>query len=197
VSGTTFSPYGWNTQTGQTTGVYAIQNGQSLGRFLNTSFTTTLLIAPKKDRKKVKEKGTEINDAEWNSAFNYFALHPERAVYFDIPWKMSVSHVYTINANQNISTFSPDAYLMVQTLSMNGDISFTKRWNLSGNLNVNVETGKVTNMALTLNRNLHCWALSFFWIPIGGNKSFMLSIRNTSSIFRDAKFDIRRPPAFL
>lgn len=197
VSGATFSPYGWNEQTGQSLGSYALQTGQSLGRFLNTSLTTTLLIAPKKDRKKVKEKVVEINDNEWNSAFNYFALHPERAVFFDIPWKMSVSHVYTITANQNISEFSPERYLMVQTLSMNGDISFTKRWNLSGNLNVNVETGRVTNMALTLNRNLHCWALSFFWIPIGGNKSFMLSIRNTSSIFRDAKFDIRRPPAFL
>jgi hypothetical protein len=34
-------------------------------------------------------------------------------------------------------------------------------------------------------------------VPIGGNKSFLLSIRNTSSIFKDAKIEFRKPPGFL
>ena len=67
----------------------------------------------------------------------------------------------------------------------------------NGNINVDVQTQRITNMNLSLNRNLHCWALSFYWTPIGGNKAFLLSIRNTSSIFRDAKIDIRKPPSFF
>jgi hypothetical protein len=196
VSNATFSPYGWNETTGRTIGDYALNTAQGLGRFLSTGLTTALTLAPQKDRKKIQETGERLN-TNWNSDFNYFALYPERAIYFDIPWKMSLSHVYTINANQNITISSPKIYNQVQTLVLNGDMSFTKRWNISGNLNLNLEEFAVTNLYFSLNRNMHCWALSFFWTPIGGNKSFLFSIRNTSSVFRDAKIEIRKPPAFL
>jgi len=196
VSNASFSPYGWDELTGKTIGAYALDNSQGLGRFLNTGFTTALTIAPSKDRKKIQETGERLN-TNWNSDFNYFALYPERAIYFDIPWKMSLSHVYTINANQSKTTNFPKNYNQVQTLVLNGDLSFTKRWNLSGNLNLNLQDFEVTNLYFSLNRNMHCWALSFFWTPIGGNKSFLFSIRNTSSVFKDAKIEIRKPPAFL
>lgn len=196
VSNAIFSPYGWNVTNGRTIGDYALNTAQGLGRFVSTGLTTALTIAPPKDRKKIQETGERLN-TNWNSDFNYFALYPERAIYFDIPWKMSLSHVYTINANQNISISSPKIYNQVQTLVLNGDASFTKRWNISGNLNLNLEEFAVTNLYFSLNRNMHCWALSFFWTPIGGNKSFLFSIRNTSSVFKDAKIEIRKPPAFL
>jgi hypothetical protein len=110
---------------------------------------------------------------------------------------MSLSHVLSFNANQAVSANNNNAFFQVQTLVVNGDITFTKRWNLSGNVNFNVKDGRLTNAYFSLNRNLHCWMLSFYWVPIGGNKSFLFSIRNSSSIFKDAKIEIRKPPAFL
>lgn len=196
VSNASFSPYAWNTSTGKTVSTYAIQNNQGLGRFLNTNFNTSITIAPRKSREKIQENGANLND-NWRSDFNYFALHPEQAIYFDIPWKMSFSHVLSYSANQSISLSNPDTYLQIQTLVINGDISFTKRWNLSGNVNLNLKDRRLTNAYFSLNRNLHCWTLSFYLVPIGGNKSFLFSIRNSSSIFKDAKLEIRRPPAFL
>lgn len=196
VSNANFSPYGWVDSTGKTISSYAIQNGQNLGRFINTNFNTSITIAPKKTREKIKENGATLND-NWRSDFNFFALHPEQAIYFDIPWKLSLSHVLSFNANQSISTVNPDNYIQIQTLVINGDISFTKRWNLSGNINLNLKDRRLTNAYFSLNRNLHCWTLSFYWVPIGGNKSFLFSIRNSSSIFKDAKLELRKPPSFL
>jgi hypothetical protein len=196
VSNANFSPYGWVDSTGKTISDYAIQNGQGLGRFLSTNFNTSITIAPKKSREKIAENNASLND-NWRSDFNFFALHPEQAIYFEIPWKMSLSHVLSFNANQSISANNKDAYFQVQTLVLNGDVTFTKRWNLSGNVNFNLKDGRLTNAYFSLNRNLHCWMLSFYWVPIGGNKSFLFSIRNSSSIFKDAKIEIRKPPAFL
>ena len=196
VSNATFSPYSWDTITGKTTGAYARAKGQGIGRILNTSLTTSITLAPKSSRNKIAESGEQRNP-NWDSDFNYFALHPEQAIYFDIPWKISLSHVYSLNANQAISNFSKEKFFQTQTLVMNGDVSFTKKWNISGNLNINVNTLKLTNAFISLNRNLHCWALSFYYVPIGGNKSFLLSIRNTSSIFKAAKIEFRKPPGFL
>jgi hypothetical protein len=196
VSNANWSPYGWNT-TGQTVKDYAWQTGQQLGRLTTTNLTTTMVLAPKKDRKKLQDHSALFNEQDWNADFNYYALHPEMAIYYDIPWKLNFSHVYSIQANQEISIENPAAWNFVQTLVMSGDISFTKRWNISGNLNFNVQEKRLTNAYFSLNRNMHCWALSFYYVPIGGNKSFLLTIRNTSSIFRDAKLEFRKPPTFL
>ena len=196
VANGSFSPYAWDTINGQVLNKYAITNNQNLGRFLNVNFSTTMLLAPKKSRQKVSNEKNKRNDV-WNSDFNYFALHPEEMIFFDIPWKMTLSHIYTIQANQNISSSNPERINFVQSLSIRGDVSFTRRWNLSGNINLNLVDKTVTNANFSLNRNMHCWALSFYWTPIGGNKSFLLSIRNTSSIFRDAKIEFRKPPSFL
>jgi hypothetical protein len=196
VSNANFSPYAWDA-SGKTLKSYALFSQQGLGRFLGTNFTTSVTIAPKSSREKVANNTTVVNEQNWNTEFNYYALHPERAVYFDIPWKMSLSHIYTINVNQAISSSNPAKNEFAQTLVVSGDVSMTKRWNLSGNLNFNLQEFRLTNAYFSLNRNLHCWALSFYYVPVGGNKSFLFSIRNTSSIFKDAKIEIRRPPALL
>jgi hypothetical protein len=196
VANAGFSPYGWNTGSGKSLASYAAQTGQSLGRFLSNNFTTTLTLATKKSRE-VIEDAKETIKTNWNSDFNQFSLHPEQAIYFNIPWKVNLSHVYSINANTFKTLLNNQDYSFVQTIVLNGDISFTKRWNLSSNLNLDLQSKQITNVNFSLNRNLHCWALSFYWTPIGGNKSFLLSIRNTSSIFKDAKIEFRKPPSFL
>jgi hypothetical protein len=110
---------------------------------------------------------------------------------------MNLSHVYSIQYNTNRTADNPEKFNQIQTLVASGDVSFTKRWNLSSSINFDLKELKITNTRLSLSRNMHCWALSFFWTPIGGNKSFLLSIRNTSSIFSAAKIEFRKPPVFL
>lgn len=196
VSNSSFSPYAWNDSTGRSYKAWAIDSNGVLGRFVSTSFTTSLTIAPKKDRKKIESQLDNLDDV-WGSDFRYYALHPEQAINFSIPWKLTFSHVYTIAANQGISELSPDRYNQVQTLMLNGDVSFTKRWKLTTTTNFDLLDFKVTNSRFGLTRDLHCWQLSFLWTPIGGNKSFLFSIRSTASLLKDAKLDFRKPPAFL
>jgi len=196
VASSSFSPYGWEDSTGATISSYAKNFNGRLGRFIQTNITTTLTITSPESRDKLNKTKEAINE-NWNADMNYFALHPEFMLDFTIPWKISFSHVYSINANQNKKSSNETDYLQIQTLSAQGDVSFTKRWKLSSYLIFDPKNVSITNARFTLSRNMHCWALSFNYTPIGGNKSFLLSIRNTSSIFQDAKIDIRKPPVFL
>ena len=196
VSTANFSPYSWNAQTGKTEGKYAVSTQQGLGRFLSTNFTSTLTIAPKKSREIIEESTDELN-TNWNADYNYFALHPEQLQQFNIPWKLNISHVVGINANTFKTSSNPDNYNLIHTLVAQGDMSFTRRWKMGANLNFDMKKGKISNAFLSLGRNLHCWDLSFYWTPIGTNKSFLLTIRNTSTMLRDAKLDFRKPPVFL
>ena len=196
VINSNFSPYDWVDSTGAILGQYAIKNSNKLGRFTTNSFTTSITLTSKEGREKLNDLQESIAN-NWNADYEYFMLYPERIVNFAIPWKATFSHVYELRANTNINTFQPERWIQVQTLAFNGDISFTKRWKVVADMSFDLKLMKATNARFALTRDMHCWALSFNWIPLGGNKSFLFSIRSTSQLFRDAKIDIRKPPLFL
>jgi hypothetical protein len=196
VANSSFSPYSWIDSTGKTTGDYAVLDNKGLGRFMTANFTTTLTITSKEGREEL-QKTKEIVANNWNADYNYFALHPEYLLNFTIPWKLSLSHVYGLFANQIKTDLNDVDYRSIHTLMATGDLSFTKRWKIASTTNIDLDTKRITNTRLTLSRNMHCWALSFNWTPIGNNKSFLLAIRNTSSMFQSAKIEIRKPPVFL
>ena len=196
VSSSNFSAYSWDQETGKSLSTFSIRENGTLGRFLSSNLTTTFTLTSKESKEKMNELNDKLGE-NWNADYNYFLLFPERIVNFDIPWKFNISHVYSITANQDKKISNPDNYRQVQTISVNGDVSFTKRWKIIGSVNYDVETVKVTYTTLTLTRDMHCWALSFNWIPIGGNKSFLFSLRSTSNMFKDAKLDLRKPPIFF
>jgi hypothetical protein len=196
VATSTLSPYVWDNNTGKTLGVYALTSKGKIGRLTQTALTSTITLTSKESRVKLSNTQDDITK-NWTADYANFALHPEYLLDFDIPWKASFSHVYSINANQNKTASNSSNYTSVQTLTVNADVSFTQRWKLATNLNFDLEKSRLGNANFTLSRNMHCWALAFYWTPVGGNKSFLLSIRNTSTLFQDAKIEFRRPPAFL
>ncbi len=196
VATSTFSPYGWDDSTGSVLGKYATTTNGKLGRFASNNFSTTFTLTSKEGRKEL-ESSVDNLETNWNSDYEYYLLHPEHVVNFRIPWKVSFSHIYSINRNSNTATFQSERWTQVQTLMMNGDLSFTKRWKLVSVINLDLNDYKVTNARFTLTRDMHCWALAFHWTPIGVNKSFLFSIRSTSRMFQDAKIQIKKPPAFL
>jgi len=196
VGSSSYSLYGWDTLTNATIKQFAGSANRRLGRTISNSISTTLTLTSKEGREKIAEN-KELVAQNWQADYDYFHLHPERIVDFSIPWKINVSHVWNLNRNTAKTTQNASEFTKVQTLNLDADLSFTKRWKLAGTLNWDFQEKKVTNAYFTLNRDMHCWALTFRWTPIGYNKSFLLSIRNTSSLFKDAKLDFRRPPAFL
>lgn len=196
VASTSYSFYGWDSITNRSVRDFALKNNNKLGRVMATNLTTTLIFASKESREKI-EKNKEVVANNWQADYDYFYLHPERIVDFSIPWKVNVSHVFSLLRNTFKTPLSMDEFNKTHTINIDADVSITKRWKLAAVVNFDLKTKKVVHGFFTLNRDMHCWALSFRWTPIGMNKSFMLTIRNTSSIFKDAKLDFRKPPAFL
>ena len=196
VASSNYSPYAWDSKTGMDIGKYALNSSGKLGRLLSTNLNTSYVVTSKVSREKLEEVSKK-SGTNWNTDYTYFSLYPERVVNFEIPWKITFTHIYSINANTTKTASNSNNFRQVQTISTNGDLSFTKRWKIIGTVNFDVQTVKITYTTLTLTRDMHCWNLSFNWIPIGQNQSFLFSLRSTSSMFKDAKFDLRKPPLFF
>jgi len=193
VANGTFSPYSWNDQTGRTINEFAVKDRKVLGRFTSVNFNTTFTIASKKSQQRIQET-KDLFGQYWNSDFQYYSLHPEMYLDFEIPWKVNVGHIYSVMVNQNKTPENPKTYLPTHTITVNGDISLTKRWKISATMYYDVKSNAISNLRVDLVRDMHCWRMSVNWIPIGFNKSFMVTIMGTSSMLSSAKVRLQKPP---
>lgn len=196
VTSAEFSPYAWDPTTGQTKKSFAVVENQNLGRFTSFSVQTGYTFAPKASQKKVQENQDKINQ-HWEADYEYYQLHPHEIIDFEIPWKFSLSWNLYYTLNTNSSLYAESKYRQTQNISFNGDVSFTKRWKAALNANYDIVTNKLTQARISLNRDMHCWALGFFWTPVGGQKSFLVRFNANSSLFQAAKLELRKPPEFL
>jgi hypothetical protein len=195
VASTNLSPYDWNDSTNLEKKEFAIQTRGKLVRIYNASLNANIVLTSQKSRKKINQNTESISE-NWNADYNYFILHPDRFVDFEIPWRASIGYVFDINRASNPLVIKKQ-FNQNQTITLNADISFTKRWKIITDVYLNVETQKITNSRITLTRNLHCWNLAFFWIPIGGNQSFMFRMNANSNLFQDAKIELKKPPSLF
>ena len=194
VANSSFSPYAWDEVSKKTLRYFAYDKHQSIGRFLNASVNTTLTLTTRESRKKIEENKDVFTNV-FNSDVRYFMMHPEQFIDFNIPWKLNITHLISFETITNKLVGTLKNYNTIQNISFNGDVSFTKRWNMSGNGYYDVKTNRVTNFSFTLTRNLHCWNLSFYVVPVGTNKSFVLRLYSNAKLLQDAKLELRKPPS--
>lgn len=196
VAGADFSMYGWDETTGQTIRDFAWVNNQGWGRFTQVNFSTNYTFASKESQDKVNENQQDFN-SHWEADFQYFAMRPHEIIDFDIPWKINVAYNLFYNLNNNPALYAEEKYRETQNLTVSGDVSMTKRWKLAVSSNYDVTSSQLTQTRISVNRDMHCWQLGFFWTPVSGQRSFLVRFNATSNLFQAAKVELRKPPEFL
>ena len=106
------------------------------------------------------------------------------ATYYDfsIPWNFGFNYSFSytkpgLQAN------------IVQTLGFNGSVNLTPKWGVTFNGGYDFGSKKITPGTFTLTRDLHCWQMSFNWVPIGFRKSWSFTINVKASMLKDLKYD--------
>ena len=104
---------------------------------------------------------------------------------FNIPWNFRLS--YSLNYTKT----GLNAYT-TNTLNFNGDFSVTPKWKVVYNSGWDFQQKKFSLTQLSIYRDLHCWDLSFGWIPFGTYRSYTVDLRVRASILQDLKLSKRR-----
>jgi hypothetical protein len=109
---------------------------------------------------------------------------------FNIPWSLNVN--YTLSVNRNWSTaLQADESDITQSLLFNGDVSIFERWKIGFDSGFDFVARELTPTTLNLYWDLHCWELSFNYIPFGFRRSFSLQINVKSALLSDLKLQAR------
>ena len=183
---------------------FAWDNGQGLGQLVSAGANISLNLSPA-SFKRAKEWEEDEQEAERrerppsifddpNAAppfadpeeIEYIRNNPDEYIDFNLPWRL--------NANYSIRRTKrgfEDARI-TQTLSFSGSLSLTPKTQVSFNSGYDIEEREFTTTRISINRDLHCWTLSFGVVPFGRFQSFNLSIRPRATLLQELKIERRR-----
>ena len=192
-----FSLYGLN-EKGQTIGTFAFTQNKKLMRL--TSFSVSLdfdlgeLI--RGDKKKSSSGSPQQQLPGQRGALNQTGGKDDQNAnenrydeygyaIFDVPWSMRVSY--------NLSYQKPGFKSMVtQTLSVSGNVNLTKKMAVTYTSGYDFTGREITMTQIGFTRDLHCWTMSFNWVPNGTLKMWNFTIRVKSSVLADLKYERRK-----
>ena len=117
---------------------------------------------------------------------NHIYNNPEEYVDFSIPWSINTSYAL------NYSKRGFEQARITQSLTFSGQLSLTEKTAVSYRSGYDFENKKFTQTSFNVSRDLHCWALTFSWVPFGRFQSYNLLIRAKSPILQDLKLEKRR-----
>ena len=141
------------------------------------------LKSSKRDKKPYKsDKGSKEELDMINSNSDMY-------IDFNIPWTIGID--YKIDYRRVINP-SLDTSYITQSIGLRGDLSITKNWKLSYMTNYDFINKEFSFTSINIARDLHCWQMSFNWIPLGFMRSYNLNISVKSSILQDLKLQRRR-----
>jgi lipopolysaccharide assembly outer membrane protein LptD (OstA) len=184
--GAVLDPYYWD-KFGREHKDYDWDVEHKIGRIstANLSLNTSLNHKP-------NEKGTHPIQQSKNP-FVYYN-YPQPYASFDVPWNVSLGYnanyngINTVFVN-NTPSLSP---VITHSLSVNGDINITKNWKIIASSGYDFTTKKAISTRIQIFRDLHCWTMSFDWVPYGAYRSYFFSIHIKASTLQDLKLDKRK-----
>lgn len=148
------------------------------------------------DRGGVAPPANAIADPDKEQPSELPPLDAESALYAPckIPWSIGISYsVRYGQADFNKQKLEYD-YRFTQNLSFSGNLSLTDKWKFTASTSYNFELKKLMTMNCSVTRDLHCWAMSASFIPIGPYKSYNFSIAVKSSLLEDLKYEQHQNP---
>ncbi len=104
---------------------------------------------------------------------------------FNVPWNVSLNY----NLNYSKPAFKST---LNQTVNFNGGLSLTPKWKVNFSSGWDFRTNQITYTNMGISRDLHCWEMSFNWIPMGPRQSYSFRINVKSGVLRDLKYDKRK-----
>jgi hypothetical protein len=161
-------------------------NNFSLGKI--TSYSITISTRFQSPQKKKTDNTKSTDNQNYNKGY----------VDFDIPWTLNVNYSYGYtNYNQPVANFNnvvTNQPTVVQTLSLNGDVSFTKKWKVGFMSGYDFTNKKFSSTSLNFYRDLHCWEMRLMIIPYGPMQSYTFTINVKSALLHDIKYEKKKSP---
>lgn len=158
--------YVWNHKSGL----------NKLGRLTNANLSFGMNFDSKKEKPTAsgEQKGAEKPTIKSEG---------DEYVEFSMPWSFRFDYSLTYSNSYKPDT-KPSIY---QSLNMGGRLSLTEKWQMDMTTNFDIQAMKFSFTTVNITRTLHCWSMSFNFVPFGDRKSYSFTLSASSAMLRDLK----------
>ena len=164
-------------------------------KFDNSSFDIGFNYSLSSEKAKKKKPATSGSPTSVTSATTQEKMEavPDYDYYvdFDIPWNFSVAYNFHYTNTFN-ATYKHNVDAVVQTFSINGQLNITPKWKITVATGWDFTHGQLSYTSIQVYRDLHCWEMSFGWIPKGGQQSWNFSINIKAAMLQDLKLNKKK-----
>lgn len=102
----------------------------------------------------------------------------------DLPWTMAVAYNLNYDRRREKS--------VQQQITLTGSLKIAAKTDINYVTGVDVTSREITMTRIGVTRDLHCWYMSFNWVPTGYLRSWDFTIRIKSSVLSDLKYERRK-----
>ena len=111
-----------------------------------------------------------------------------------LPWSFTFNYSFTYGINDNLDYYRALYYTedlkpyknnMVHTLNVQGEINVTRKWRVGFTTGYDFVQKSLSYTSIDIYRDMHCWEMSFNWIPTGYRKGWQFTINVKSSTLKD------------
>ena len=162
------------------------------GRFptltnLSLSMDVSLNSTSLHRRTNLPPAGNTVSNMTQNQAERLALINsdPTAFVDFNIPWNIVLNYNFTYANTGALET-------VASTLTASGDFNLTPKWKIQYTTGYDLRASKASLTTFSIYRDLHCWDLSFRWVPFGIYKSFSVDLKVKASILQDLKLSKRK-----
>ena len=108
---------------------------------------------------------------------------------FSIPWNIGFNYVISYGISYVNNGTTGYKQNVSQTIGFNGSVNLTPKTGISFTTGFDIQNKKLTTTSISITRDLHCWQMSFVWIPFGSHRSWSFNIGVKASSLADLKYD--------
>ena len=108
---------------------------------------------------------------------------------FSIPWNIGFNYVISYGISYVNNGTTGYKKNVSQTIGFNGSVNLTPKTGISFTTGFDIQNKKLTTTSISITRDLHCWQMSFVWIPFGSHRSWSFNIGVKASSLADLKYD--------
>lgn len=128
----------------------------------------------------VSGRDQEVSGASAGNMFDEYGY-----ARFDVPWSLRFAYTFLYSKPRDISSIT-------QSFTVSGDLKLTKNLALTYRSGYDITQKKITMTNIGITRDLHCWDMSFNWVPTGYLQQWNFTIRVKASVLQDLKYERRK-----
>lgn len=160
----------------------AINDKQGWGRWRRADLQLSVPLDPEMFGKKKK---TGVGVDENNPEAANIKAYKNTYYNFEVPWNMNVNFNLDYTRSNYVTTIR-------KIIGINGMFTLTPKWQINYTSGYDFTLKEISYTEFNIARDLHCWQISFDWVPAGFRKSFTFTLRAKSSLLQDLKLNKRR-----